>query len=95
MSDGRTRVRSLVVGPRDLPYKGRTMHFYAISRSGKTAARIGARRLHGKNGTFRARLITRLRARHYAVCVREPKPDAWGRWSAIDRRCGARRLKLT
>jgi len=94
VSGGRTRVTSIVLGPRDLPYKSRKVHFYVIARSGKTATRIGARRLAGKNGSFKATLTTRARARHYAVCIRERTPDAWGRSLPVDRSCGARRLKL-
>jgi hypothetical protein len=91
---GRWRLTSIVLGPRDLPYKGKRLHFYAISKDGRTARRIGAKRLSGSRGTFKAALTTRIRVKHYAVCIREPKPDAWGRPLAIDRTCGARRLKL-
>jgi hypothetical protein len=94
MRGGRVRVTSVVLGPRDLPYRRRKIHFYVISKSGKTARHIGVRRLAGKRGTFSAVLSTSVRAKHYAVCVREPKPDAWGRALSIDRTCGARRLKL-
>jgi outer membrane protein assembly factor BamB len=94
LRSGRMRVRATVLGPRDLPYRRRALQFYVVSRSGKTATRIGARRLRGTAGKFSATVTTVKRARHYAVCLRERKPDPWGRPLAVDRRCGARRLRL-
>jgi hypothetical protein len=93
-SGGRWRLASIVLGPRDLPYKGKRMYFYAISKSGKSASRIGSKRLAGKNGKFTASVTTRVRVKHYAVCTRERKPDAWGRPLSVDKVCGARRLRL-
>jgi outer membrane protein assembly factor BamB len=93
-SNGRWRLTSVVLGPRDLPYKRKRIYFYAISKSGKSASRLASRRLAGKNGTFTASVTTPVRVKHYAVCIRERKPDAWGRPLAVDKVCGARRLKL-
>jgi len=93
-ANGRWRLSSLVLGPRDLPYRGKRLYFYAISKSGKSATRLGGRRLRGKRGTFRAVLVTPVRVRHYAVCVRERKPDAWGEPLVVDRICGARRMRF-
>ena len=92
--NGRWRVTSVIVGPRDLPYRGKRVYFYAISKSGRSATRIGSRRLAGSSGSFRASITTTVRVRHYAVCVREPTPDAWGRPLPVDKVCGARRMKL-
>jgi outer membrane protein assembly factor BamB len=94
LRNGHTRITTTVVGPPDLPYKGRTGYFYVIATSGKTARRIGTRRLAGKRGRFTATLVTGVRARHYAMCVRELKPDAWGRPAKVDKVCGAPRMRL-
>src|SRR3954451_4601821 len=92
LRDGRTRVKAVVLGPRDLPYARKTIWFYAVR--GNRATRLGSRRLRGKQGSFKATLTRRSSGRHFAVCIRERKPDAWGRALAIDRTCGARRLRL-
>jgi outer membrane protein assembly factor BamB len=93
-ANGRWRLTSVVVGPRDLPYGRKRIYFYAISKSGKSASRIGSHRLAGERGRFTASVTTTVHVRHYAACVRERTPDAWGRPSPVDKVCGARRMKL-
>jgi hypothetical protein len=92
------RIGATVGGPRDLPYGGKALFFYTYSTGTHVARRLGSARLRGRAGNFHAALTRRMRLTrrtHFAVCTREPTPDAWGRAVAADRACGRARLPLS
>ena len=86
-------------GPRDLPLGGRVVHFYYRKRGARQFRHVAAARFRRvKPGVFATG--ARWRVRGYSrrdrviACTKEKTPDAWGRPTAIDRVCGAKRLRL-
>ena len=86
-------------GPRDLPLKGRVVHFYYRKRGAREFRHVATARFRRvKAGVFATG--ARWRVRGYSrrdrviACTKEKTPDAWGRPTALDRVCGAKRLRL-
>lgn len=91
LGGGRYRMSLVLSGPPDLPYAGRRVYLYRLSRSGKRARRVAAPRLHELHrGRVRASAVVRLPrlGTRVLACMRKPTSDAWGRPRPIDRVCG-------
>ena len=95
----RFREQVLISGPRDMRLGGRTLHFYTAAAGSKSVRHSGAAKLKRvRAGRFSAQTMLRAigsrRRTVVVVCIRERKPDAWGRANPLDPKCGARRLPI-
>lgn len=92
-----TTTATLVHAP-DHRLAGRILHFYLVRRGARAHPRKASRRLRRVSRRLsRARAtftIPRSRRRYFVlVCVRERRPDVFGRRRPIDRVCGRPRLR--
>jgi hypothetical protein len=99
LGGGLFRERAQVSGPRDLRLGGRTLHFYTAARGSRSVLHRARATLRGvRSGRFRAaatlRVIGSPQRTRVIICLRERRPDAWGRPDPLDPRCGARRLPI-
>lgn len=92
----RARLEVRVRAPGDAAVRGRTVYGY-LARGGAPWRRVAAGRLRLRAGLAAATLRyppSRLTGRdRWLVCIREPRPDAYGRPRALDRLCGRRTLR--
>ena len=86
-------------GPRGTRLAAKRLHFYVGKLGSRTVTRRASARLRRVgDGVYRAsatlRDLTPRRRTFVVACYREPRADAFGRTYAIDKACGARRLRL-
>jgi len=87
------------VGPRDIPLRGRMVHFYFAHKGAKRMRHVAARRFRQVGrGTFKVAASWGVsgyrRSDRVVACTRERKPDGFGRPVPQDRVCGARTLPM-